>query len=138
MKTRYIVAVLWAVAVAVLVHFVDVHFMLAGGGPCLIIIMDGNRAYGAIEAYHETGGTESTGMLAGEVLASCALTQYGSLYLQGEGNDLAGDVLGKIGHFHQKVINHIGSPEYDIPAETSKLHRLNNQLNELIVSLENN
>lgn len=103
-----------------------------GGAPCLIIINEGGRAYGAIESFKHNGGTEDTSFLEAAVLTSCSLTSYGSLYVQHEGEELEGPVLERIGKFHKKLIEHIGDPGYDIAEEAEKLEKLNKELANLI------
>lgn len=110
--------------------------MLCGGGPCLIIIMEGNLAYGAIEGYEPDAPIRSMAAIArlkAAITASCALTSYASLYRQGNGSYLEGPVLQKIIDFHKLAVSvfRAGNPTslaYDIEGASERLEKYNRRL----------
>lgn len=103
-----------------------------GGGPCLIIINEGGRAYGAIEQYKSGGGASDTSILEAAVLTSCSLVQYGAVEKRLEGEYLEGQVLDKVGEFHKRVIENIGKPDYNVNAEALKLEKYNRKICNLV------
>jgi len=110
--------------------------MLAGGGPCLIIINEGNAAYGAIEGYETRhGSTSAIARLKAAITASCSLTSYASILKKIDGAELAGAVLNKIIAFHRTAIEVFRAPTldpgYNVNDEAIRLEKYNRRLVEL-------
>lgn len=141
MKTRLLFSLFITAICAVLVWLgAPEGIMLAGGGPCVIIIYEGNAAYGAIEGWADESEPSSStkkvlARLKAAITASCQLTSYGSLYKEIENHELAGPVLTKISDFHRAVVRYFQDghgDSFDILNEAQKLERYNRRLANVI------
>lgn len=77
------------------------------GGAACVIIINGNRAYGVVEDFAETYKTVNVNMLEAAIEASCSVTPYTSLYLQGESKELENQYTQPIIDLHNRIINEL-------------------------------
>lgn len=77
-----------------------------GGAPCLVIILDGNLAYGVVNKFSDKHPTIDTYMLEAAIEASCQSISFAGLYyFLKEKDSLESKYTQPIIHLHEKIAN---------------------------------
>lgn len=105
-----------------------------GGAPCLIIIMDGNLAYGVVSKFNDKHPQVSTYKLEAAIEASCQSISFAGLYyFLAEKEHISTVYTKPIIDLHQRIINEL--PNADNNAQ-NLVNSLANQLIEATRKLQ--
>lgn len=105
-----------------------------GGAPCLIIIMDGNLAYGVVDKFRDKHSNINTFKLESAIKASCESIAFAGIYYYLETDShISIDYTQPIIDLHERIIQELGTPSVNL-SEANTQNMVDQLAKQLIVA----